>query len=403
MMRYMRIIFLFIIGISIFIPSYSLALTRDQRFEIERRYWYDATDCNNPSSTTGPGIFTGGSNAEIAFNYFVSKGLSKEQAAGIVGNLQAESSIDPRSVQGGGGDGRGIAQWDKDDRWINLQNFASGTNQDPLALETQLQFIWFELTGEPPTQGANGNSENAAYQDLILQTTVSGATLSFLTKYERAGVRAEEKRISFAQQAFDAFSGNSPGDSTGSSASGSCDGNVVDGVGGIDVFPIKDATKQMIQQGVNGATWCYQSTENCHGTGAEEYNAADIHVPIGQIVQAAKGGTVVDTSDLVSSELGSNVVIKGEDGEFIYFYTHMAFGLQVADDQPVTTGQALGQVGDSSRAAGTAPHLHFDMLPANRFDTRPGCRRVDCPSDVRNSFIDVQPLLVQLYQQLPES
>lgn len=401
MMEKMRYIIILLFGIAVMFPSYSLALTRDQRFEIERRYWYDATDCNNPSSTTGPGVFTGGSNAEIAFNYFVSKGLSKEQAAGIVGNLQAESSIDPRSVQPDG-DGRGIAQWDKDDRWINLQNFARGSGQDPLILETQLQFIWFELTGEPPTPGAQGNSENAAYQDLITKTTVRDATISFLDKYERAGVRAPEKRIAFAQQAFDAFSGNSPSGPTGASSAGSCDGNTVDGVGGIDVFPIKDATKQMIQTGVDGATWCYQSTNNCHGTGDEEYNAADIHVPVGQTVQAVKGGTVVDTSDLVNSSLGSNVIIKGEDGAYIYFYTHMAYGLLVGEGA-VTTGQALGQVGDSSRAAGTAPHLHFDMLPADKFDTRPGCKRTDCPDDVRNSFINVQPLLVQLYQQLPES
>src|SRR6476620_7954591 len=49
-------------------------------------------------------------NPRTAFNYFVSKGLTQTQAAGIVGNLMQESSVMPTAVQPGG-PGRGIAQW----------------------------------------------------------------------------------------------------------------------------------------------------------------------------------------------------------------------------------------------------------------------------------------------------
>jgi len=50
------------------------------------------------------------SNEKAAYDFFVAKGLSKVQSAGIVGNLIQESNVLPGSVQPGG-PGRGIAQW----------------------------------------------------------------------------------------------------------------------------------------------------------------------------------------------------------------------------------------------------------------------------------------------------
>ena len=38
-------------------------------------------------------------NDEAAFDFFVGKGLTNVQAAGIVGNLDQESGVDPGSVQ----------------------------------------------------------------------------------------------------------------------------------------------------------------------------------------------------------------------------------------------------------------------------------------------------------------
>ena len=49
-------------------------------------------------------------NEQPAFNFFVGKGLTTYQAAGIVGNLVQESNVSPTAVQSGG-PGRGIAQW----------------------------------------------------------------------------------------------------------------------------------------------------------------------------------------------------------------------------------------------------------------------------------------------------
>ena len=69
---------------------------------------------DTPTSSTEQDL---SSNTHTAFNYFVAKGLTKRQSAGIVGNLLQESSMNPTIKQYGGGPGRGIAQWSGGGRW----------------------------------------------------------------------------------------------------------------------------------------------------------------------------------------------------------------------------------------------------------------------------------------------
>lgn len=93
------------------------------------------------------------SNAEVAFDFFRHKGFTKAQAAGIVGNLQQKSSVDPASDQAGG-PGRGIAQWSVGGRWDtshgdNLLWYARSQHASPHALNTQLNFVWYELEHFP--------------------------------------------------------------------------------------------------------------------------------------------------------------------------------------------------------------------------------------------------------------
>jgi hypothetical protein len=61
----------------------------------------------------GPGVGETGSSKE-AMDFFISKGYTPEQAAGIVGNLQAESGANLRTdAVGDQGRAYGIAQWHK--------------------------------------------------------------------------------------------------------------------------------------------------------------------------------------------------------------------------------------------------------------------------------------------------
>lgn len=183
----------------------------------------------------------------------------------------------------------------------------------------------------------------------------------------------------------------------GDSSSGSgCDDGTPGGRGGgvaeVDgfTFPLV-TTKGAIKTGVGGGIWCYSSQANCH----HDYNAADIHVPVGTVVIAAKEGTVVLSRDRASS-CGSSVVILGSDSN-VYYYTHMQLGsIKVAKGQSVEAATPLGQVGE--KACGTAPHLHFDMQPPPATN-RPGCSGAACSG---YAFLNVQPVLIKAYGGLPE-
>ena len=72
------------------------------------------------SSPPSSSMCTG--NNGTAYDFFVSKGLTDTESAAIVGNLVQESSVNPASVQEGGGPGRGIAQWSVKGRWDTDSN-----------------------------------------------------------------------------------------------------------------------------------------------------------------------------------------------------------------------------------------------------------------------------------------
>jgi hypothetical protein len=145
-----------------------------------------------------------GNNAKTAFNFFVSKGLTKIQAAGVVGNLMQESSMRPTAVEFGGGPGRGIAQWSIGGRWNrgtkSMVSFAAARGVDRWSLQAQLDFMWFELTTVPAFGLA----------DLKSAGTLSRAVTVFQNKYEICGTCAQGKRLTYAQQALTDFGGSSP-------------------------------------------------------------------------------------------------------------------------------------------------------------------------------------------------
>ena len=94
------------------------------------------------------------SNDKIAWDFFKSKGkYTLKQAAGIIGNLDHESGLDPKKNQNGGGPGRGIAQWERSKggsgRWDIFLDFAAKKSADPYELLTQLEFVHWELHNVP--------------------------------------------------------------------------------------------------------------------------------------------------------------------------------------------------------------------------------------------------------------
>jgi len=110
----------------------------------------------------------------------MSQGLTKEQAAGIAGNLQQESTFNPRADNTGTGEGDteghyGIAQWDKKIRWPKVKKWMLEHNLDPFSLEGQLQALKWEA------------GERGDWELLKQETTAKGAAKSFLKEFERSG------------------------------------------------------------------------------------------------------------------------------------------------------------------------------------------------------------------------
>jgi hypothetical protein len=172
--------------------------------------------CLKVDEATG-GALTGSDNAEKAFNFFKSKGFTEKQSAGIVGNLQQESGVNPRAKQSPGL-GRGIAQWSEGDRWETLKAYAAKTGRDPWTLAVQLDFIMVELRGD----------YKSAYNAIKAATTIEAAVIAFQDKYEVCGQCEQAARIKFANEALKLYgSGTDPvsGDPgvVDETAAGGCD------------------------------------------------------------------------------------------------------------------------------------------------------------------------------------
>lgn len=126
----------------------------------------------------GPADFSG-EGASQAMNFFQSQGLTKEQAAGIVGNLAQESGagLDPMANNG---THRGIAQWDAN-RWGQFEVWAKSKGLNVNTREAQLMWIMEEMR-----TGSGG----LGIERFKKQTTAEGAAALFLSDFERSGEKA---------------------------------------------------------------------------------------------------------------------------------------------------------------------------------------------------------------------
>lgn len=127
----------------------------------------------NPDIISQPLPKTVAGRAEKAMSFYVSRGYTQTQAAGIVGNLIAESNLDPIVAPGDNGTAFGIAQW-RGSRLTKLKRFANANGRDWRDFETQLAFVDVELQDD----------ERTAYNNLKKATTVDEATAAMIG-YER--------------------------------------------------------------------------------------------------------------------------------------------------------------------------------------------------------------------------
>ena len=135
-----------------------------------------------------------------AMQYFMGKGLTDYQAAGLVGNLFRESRLNPTATNSGSG-AYGIAQW-LGSRKKNL--FAKYGNNP--SLSQQLDYVWHELNNTHKT-GLNKlmssrDSEEAARNAMGYYEFSAGpdAAIREMRRWGQNGERSMQEGINFASQ-----------------------------------------------------------------------------------------------------------------------------------------------------------------------------------------------------------
>lgn len=131
-------------------------------------------------------------------DFFVHKGLSANQSAGIVGNLLYESGLNPGIEEIGNGIGYGLAQWSFERR-DNLNRFAERMGKPKNDLTVQLEFLWSELNGP----------ENSTLKAFAATPTMTAAQAGqiFYDLFERPLYNAQNRndRSAAAEQFLDQY------------------------------------------------------------------------------------------------------------------------------------------------------------------------------------------------------
>ena len=163
-------------------------------------------------------------NAQIIWNYFKSKGFSDCGIAGLMGNLYAESGLIPTNLQNSyekklgmtdsqytsavdngtyknfvkDSAGYGLAQWTFWSRKQSLLQFCQSRGKSIGDLNTQLDFLYQELTTSYPS----------LVQTLKTTTSVTAASTAVLLQFERPadqGAAVQQKRANYGQEYYNQF------------------------------------------------------------------------------------------------------------------------------------------------------------------------------------------------------
>lgn len=290
------------------------------------------------------GIFGTGSVEEQVWNFLRANGFSAAAAAGIMGNMFAESGFIVDVEEYGGGGGYGLCQW-TGSRRTDLINWCTNNGYDYTTLEGQLNFLLYEVE-------AYGLEY---YKDI---QSVEEATMVWLDKYEIAGVRVEGKRLNAALDYYNRWKDYERIPQPGDSVSGVQGDGVATGSW---LFPLSGVS-------VGATTYNYHT-----------YNAADYPVATGTPVVAADGGTVTWVQywdGRVYGQYGSNematygtaCLITHPNG-YTTRYAHLS-QLNVAVGQKVSRGQQIGLSGSTGNSTG--PHLHLEVVNPSGVGIYPG-------------------------------
>lgn len=149
-------------------------------------------------------------NATEFYGYFNSKGFTIESVAGMLGNLQQESNINPGMKQtASANSGWGLIQWTPSS---NLTDYATAHGSDWATGEIQTQLMWDEIINGYGGQWIPKPSLGYGYtgSEFSQLTDVAEACKAYLYERERAGVEALDKRLTYASNWYKYLTGVTP-------------------------------------------------------------------------------------------------------------------------------------------------------------------------------------------------
>lgn len=228
--------------------------------KVDTQFWsnndvlyYDsrAVPCGPAGGTATPGSSTlsGADNLEKILRFYVSKGLTLAQAAGIAGNYQQESGFNPSIIQGGAiadesyvpvnSVGFGIAQWTFTGRQQPLVDMGKSSGRAPNDLSLQLDYSWWEMETQ--------SGQSMSLEEFKATTTPEDAAWIFHRDYEVSAdseVFVKQVRGGNANEIFNQFKDiikDGAAGSTGSATGAVCaapSGTGEDSLFTADGFPV---------------------------------------------------------------------------------------------------------------------------------------------------------------------
>lgn len=189
-------------------------------------------------------------------------GYSEYAAAGIIGNMYAESGFNPAIVEEGNGIGFGLCQWSFERR-TQLENYAKSKGVDPSDVDTQIEFLLTEINpeGGPASGYASFIGTEGIYgcdmEGWLNATSVGEATKNFCGWFERPAAEyfyEEDEiniRINMAKNTYNSLQGKDLKSFSGSGA-----------LSGVIDYAMSNMGKTGSDMGVSFA-WCAWYVQQC--------------------------------------------------------------------------------------------------------------------------------------------
>lgn len=192
-----------------------------------------ATGGATPSGGAMDTNVSGSDVKEQTWNWMTTHGWSKEATAGIMGNMEQESGVNPTAIQGNGrGPAAGIVQWEnyntKQGRFANMEAFAKSQGKEWTDLGSQLAFMTQEM--HDTTNGYYPKLGGMSADELMQTTDINGAVMAFRRGFERCKDEHanDARRLGAAQTYYNMYKDKTP--STSATSAGGFGGRGVSGI-----------------------------------------------------------------------------------------------------------------------------------------------------------------------------